>query len=324
MNRNTLVIGTALILGMGWSVTNAARAGQSRNQPPDERHRFQVSVDMVSLSLTVFDEDHGLVTDLEAEHFAVYEDGVMQETKIFSREDLPLRMVILLDTSSSMRMKLALAQEAAVRFVGSLKPGDVAQVVEFNDRVSTLEEFTTDLGQVAEAIRSTVAQGATSLYNAIYIALRGLSRRREGDERQAIVVLSDGADTRSLVSFEDVQELARKTDVMIYSISLRGSERDLEKQKYYNAKYVLEKLAAESGGSSFAPERIEDLSGVYERIATELKSQYNLAYVSTNTAADGSWRRIQVLATRPGMEMSTRAGYYAPRPKPRSTRRPRK
>jgi Ca-activated chloride channel family protein len=198
----------------------------------------------------------------------------------------------------------------------------VAQVIEFNDRVFTLEEFTSDLDRVAAAIRSTVAQGATSLYNAIYIALRGLPRQREGDERQAIVVLSDGADTRSLVSFEDVKELARKTDVMIYAISLRGTEKDLQKQKYYNAKYVLEKLATESGGSSFAPERIEDLAGVYERIATELKSQYNLGYLSSNTAADGSWRRIQVMSHRPGMDVRTRAGYYAPRPRPRSMRRP--
>lgn len=322
MNRKHALIGTLLILSVVWSVTRA-RGRQSRDQSPDEKPRFQVSVDMVSLSLTVFDEDRRLVIDLEEEDFAVYEDGVLQQIKVFTRENLPLRMVILLDTSSSMRMKLSLAQEAAVRFVGSLKPGDVAQVMEFNDRVSTLEEFTTDLDRVAEAIRSTIAQGATSLYNAIYIALQGLSRRREGDERQAIVVLSDGADTRSLVSFEDVQELARKTDVIIYTISLRGTERDLEKQKYYNAKFVLEKLAGESGGSSFAPEKIEDLAGVYERIATELKSQYNLGYISSNTAADGSWRRIQVLSHRPGLDVRTRAGYYAPRPQPRS-RRPRK
>ncbi len=318
MNRKLLLVG-AMILGAAFSVVCAV-AGEAQDQPPGERPRFQVNVDLVSLSLTVFGKDHKLVTDLEESNFIIYEDGVQQKLKVFSQEELPLRMVILLDTSSSMRMKMALAQEAAVRFVGSLKPGDVAQVIEFNDRVFTLVEFTSDLDQVAEAIRSTVAEGATSLYNAIYIALRGLSSRRMSDERQAIVVLSDGADTSSLVLFEDVQELTRKTDVMIYTISLRGTGADLEKQKYYNAKYVLEKLAFESGGSSFAPERIEDLAGVYERIATELKSQYNLGYISTNSAADGSWRRIQVRCTRPGMSVRARAGYYAPRPPPRSRR----
>jgi VWFA-related protein len=318
MKRKLFLVG-AMALGAGLSAVFAL-AGKAQDQPVGERPRFQVSVDLVSLSLTVFDEDHRLVTDLEESNFVIYENGVQQELKLFSHEDLPLRMVILLDTSSSMRMKMALAQEAAVRFVGSLNPGDVAQVIEFNDRVFTLVEFTSDLDQVAEAIRGTVAEGATSLYNAIYIALRGLSKRRVGDERQAIVVLSDGADTRSLVTFEDVQELARKTDVMIYAISLRGTKADLKKEKYYNAKYVLEKLAFESGGSSFAPERIEDLAGVYERIAAELKSQYNLGYVSTNTVADGSWRRIQLQCTRPGMVVRSRAGYYAPRPLPRSRR----
>jgi VWFA-related protein len=270
-------------------------------------------VDTVSLSLTVFDENHRLVTDLEEEDFKVYEDGVEQKIEVFSREDLPLRMIVLLDTSSSMRMKMRMAQEAAIEFVRSLKAGDQIKVIEFSDRVLTLEDFSSDVEGVAEAIRSTEARGATALFNAIYIALQSLSRRRRTDERQAVVVLSDGADTRSLVTFEDVRELARKTDVMIYAISLRGTKKDLKKDKYRNAKYVLEKLAEESGGSSFSPENIKDLSGVYDQIADELKSQYNMGYTSSDTLTDGTWRRIQVLCTRPGMDVRTRAGYYAPR-----------
>ena len=214
---------------------------------------------------------------------------------------------------------MRMAQDAAVEFVRSLRLGDQIKVIEFNDRVMTLEDFSSDVDRVAEAIHSTEAQGATALYNAIYIALQSLSRRRKSDERQAVVVLSDGADTRSLVTFDDVRELARKTDVMIYTISLRGTEKDLKKDKYLNAKYVLEKLAEESGGSSFSPEGIKDLSGVYDQIASELKSQYNIGYTSTNTVADGSWRRVQVLCDRSGMDVRARAGYYAPR-----TRRPRK
>jgi Ca-activated chloride channel family protein len=278
---------------------------------------------MVSLSLTVFDGNRKLVTDLDEKNFKVYEDGVEQEIGVFSREDLPLRMVVLLDTSASMRIKMEMAQDAAVEFVRSLKSGDQIKVIEFNDRVMTLMDFTADVDQVAEAIRSTFAEGATSLYNAIYIALQGLSRRRQSDERQAVVVLSDGADTRSLVTFEDVRELARKTDVMIYTISLRGTEDDLKKQKYLDAKYVLEKLAAESGGSSFSPKSIKDLSGVYDRIADELKSQYNIGYVSSNTTADGNWRRLQVLCDRPGLDVRTRAGYYAPRARSRNRRAPK-
>jgi VWFA-related protein len=274
---------------------------------------------MVSMSLTVFDENKKLVTDLKKEDFTVYEDGVEQELGIFSREDLPLRMIILLDTSSSMRIKMEMAQDAAIEFVQSLKPGDQVKVIEFNDRVLNLIDFTADIDEVAAAIRTTVPDGATALLDAIYIALHSLSRRRQGDERQAIVVLSDGADTRSHVTFEDVRERTRKTDVTVYAISLRGSEEDLKKNKYFEAKYVLEKLASESGGSSFAPEEIKDLVGVYEQISNELKNQYSLGYISSNTKTDGAWRRIQVLCKRPGLEIRTRDGYYAPR---RRSRRP--
>jgi Ca-activated chloride channel family protein len=126
-------------------------------------------------------------------------------------------------------------------------------------------------------------------------------------------VLSDGNDTRSLVTFDDVRDLARKTDVLVYTISLRGQEEDLKKQKYLDAKYELEKLSVETGGSSFAPSGIDDLAGVYERIAAELKSQYNIGYVSTNSKTDGSWRRLQVMCNQEGTEVRSRAGYYAPR-----------
>ena len=286
---------------------------QTMAQESKQAAQFRVSVEMVSLSATVFDEKQRLVTDLEPENFAIYEDGVAQKIRVFSKEDLPLRMVILLDTSASMGRRMDLAQEAAVRFARSLKEGDQVKVIEFNSRVLTLAEFTTDFEKVENAIRATKAEGATSLYEALYIALRSLSRRRQGDERQSIVVLSDGNDTRSLVTFEDVRQLARKTDVLIYTISLRGSKDDLKKQKYSDAKYELEKLSGETGGSSFAPEQSKDLSGIYEQIAIELKSQYNIGYVSTNTNSDGAWRRLQIRCDREGSAVRSRIGYYAPR-----------
>ena len=286
---------------------------QTLAQKSNQTAQFRVSVEMVSLSVTVFDKKQRLVTDLELENFTIYEDGVAQEIRVFSKEDLPLRMVILLDTSASMSSRMELAQEAAVRFARSLKEGDQVKVIEFNSRVLTLSDFTTDFEKVAKAIRATKAEGATSLYEALYIALRSLSRRREGDDRQAIVVLSDGNDTRSLVTFEDVRQLARKTDVLIYTISVRGSEDDLKKHKYANAKYELERLSAETGASSFAPKQIKDLSGVYERIATELKSQYNIGYVSTNTKTDGAWRYLQIRCDRDDSVVRSRIGYYASR-----------
>lgn len=288
----------------------------------EQRPRFEVAVDTVSLSLTLTDGKGRLVGGLPVENFKVYEDGVEQELRYFSQEELPLRMVILLDTSSSMRQKIDLAREAAIRFARSLKPGDEVQIVEFNDRVLTLAEFTSDMAVVEEALRKAEVGGATSLYNAIYISLKDLERRSSNREldRRAIVVLSDGNDTASLLGFEDVKEQARKSNVIVYAISLRASEDDLEKDKYRIAKYELDMLAQESGGVSYAPEKLDDLSGVYDEIATELKSQYTIGYVSSNQTADGEWRHLQVLSAEPNTVVRTRNGYYGPRPSRR--RRP--
>jgi Ca-activated chloride channel family protein len=275
---------------------------------------FRVGVDTVSLSVTLLDEDDRLVTGLPVENFTVYEDGVEQDIQYFAHGELPLKMVILLDVSSSMRQKIEMAQEAAIGFVESLTPGDEVQVVEFGNRVLTLVEFTKDFDAVASAIRSTTVAGATALYNAIYISLKDLEAyRRDELDRRAIVVLSDGNDTRSVLGFEDVKEQARKSNIIIYAISLRASEADLEKEKYRNAKYELDILAEESGGVSYAPEELDDLAGVYDDILVELKSQYTLGYVSTNSEHDGKWRRLQVVSAAPGTRVRTREGYYAPR-----------
>lgn len=285
-----------------------------------QRSRFSVSVDTVSVAVTVLDDRDRIVAGLPQENFKIYENGVEQQIEFFSREELRLKMVILLDTSTSMREKLPLAQEAAVHFVRTLKPGDEVQVVEFNERVLTLVEFTSDFDQVAEAIMQTELAGATSLYNAIYISLKDLEALSQSElDRRAIIVLSDGNDTNSRLVFEDVRQQARKSNVMIYAISLRASEADLKKDKYRNAKYELDMLARESGGVSYAPEKIGDLSEVYDAIAAELKGQYTLSYISTNPEQDGSWRQLQILSAKEGSHIRAREGYYAP--KARRTRR---
>ena len=184
------------------------------------RYQFRVTVDLISLNVTVTDNRDHFVTDLLEEDFSIYEDGITQDVSIFSREDLPIRMVLLIDTSASMDDKMSFAQGAAVNFVHEMKDDDLTEVVEFGSRPHVLQPFTADLEKLNRAIRMTQAGGTTQLYNALYISLKGLSRRRQDIRRQAIVVLSDGEDTSSLVTFERVMELAKETDVTIYTISL--------------------------------------------------------------------------------------------------------
>jgi Ca-activated chloride channel family protein len=295
------------------SITGAllsSLSGATQDSTQD-KYQFRVSVDLISLNVTVVDTRNRFITELGRENFSVYEDGIKQEISVFSREDLPIRMVLLMDTSASMEEKIGFAQEAAIRFVGTQKEDDVAQVVEFGSRARILQPFTSDHEKLSKVIRMTQAGGTTSLYNALYIALKNLSRRRTDIRRQAIVVLSDGEDTSSIVSFEQVMELAKDTDVTIFTISLRQQSR--RHSRYFSeAEHVLKKLAEETGGQWFFPNQIEELESVYDRIAKELKSQYNIGYVSSNTKRDGSWRRVVVQTDRESLIVRTKLGYYAP------------
>ena len=275
------------------------------------RYQFRVTVDLISLNVTVTDTRDRFVTDLLEEDFSIYEDGIAQDVSVFSREDLPIRMVLLIDTSASMDDKMSFAQKAAVNFVHEMKDDDLTEVVEFGSKPHVLQPFTADVEKLNRAIRMTQAGGTTQLYNALYISLKGLSRRRQDIRRQAIVVLSDGEDTSSLVTFERVMELAKETDVTIYTISLRR-EGGRRSRAFSEAEFVLKKLAEETGGQWFFPEQIEELTDVYARIAAELKNQYNIGYVSNNPKRDGSWRRVVVQTTYPNLRVRTKLGYYAP------------
>jgi Ca-activated chloride channel family protein len=281
-------------------------------QEQSDRYQFRVTVDLISLNVTVTDTRNRFVTELLQNDFSVYEDGIGQEISVFSREDLPIRMVLLMDTSASMDEKMGFAQEAAVNFVRTMKEDDLTEVVEFGSKAHVLQPFTSDHEVLTRAIRMTQAGGTTSLYNALYIALKNLSRRREDIRRQAIVVLSDGEDTSSLVSFEQVMELAKQTDVTVYTISLRRPNAR-RGRAFSEAEFVLKKLAEETGGQWFFPGQIGELESVYERIATELKSQYNIGYISNNPRRDGSWRRVVVQTGYPDLVVRTKLGYFAPK-----------
>jgi len=305
MRRLAQLIGLAAVL----FVSSTPRAFA---QDPTGRYQFRVTVDLISLNVTVTDTRNRFVTDLLREDFALFEDGIAQEVSVFSQEDLPIRMVLLLDTSASMDEKMGFAQEAAINFVGEMKDDDLTEVVEFGSKPHVLQPFTADVEKLNRAIRMTQAGGTTQLYNALYISLKSLSRRRQDIRRQAIVVLSDGEDTSSLVTFERVMELAKETDVTIYTISLR-QEGGRRSRAFSEAEFVLKKLAEETGGQWFFPGQLAELTSVYARIATELKSQYNIGYVSNNPKRDGSWRRVVVQTTYPDLLVRTKLGYYAPK-----------
>ena len=283
-------------------------------QPQDEP-AFRTGVDLVSLNVTVTDSDNRYVTNIVQEDFQLYEDGARQDITFYTRTQLPIALALLMDTSASMTEKMSTAQEAAVGFAERLRDEDLASVIDFDSRVVILQGFTDSIDALKNAIRQTSAGGSTSLYNAIYISLKELAKvaatTTDDIRRQAIVMLSDGEDTSSLVEFDEVLELAKRSDTVIYSIGLRS--RDIRTRRgFREADFVLRQLAQETGGRAFFPDDVADLPEIYQRISDELSSQYTLGYISKNPLRDGQWRRIVVRVEGQDVAARTKQGYYAP------------
>jgi Ca-activated chloride channel homolog len=296
----------------GSSPTPAAGQPPSSQQPS-----FRAGVDLVSLNVTVTDATQKYITDLGQENFQVFEDGVKQDVTLFNRTNLPIALALLVDTSASMETRLPIAQEAAIGFAHRLRSQDLAEVVDFDSRVVVLQSFTSNASEIEAAIRKTSAGGSTSMYNAIYIALKDLKKAvattPDDIRRQAIVVLSDGEDTSSLLPFEEVLDLAKRSETAIYSIGLRSSESTSSAAKgFKEAEFVMRQLAQQTGGRSFFPSQIADLNGIYGQIADELSSQYTVGYTSKNPKRDGAWRRVVVRTDRSGTIARTKQGYFAP------------
>ena len=288
-------------------------AQQQPPAPPD-RPAFRAGVEIVSLNVTVTDTGNRYITDLDDADFSVFEDGVKQDLSFFNRRQQPIALSLLLDSSASMEDKLPMLQSAAVSFVKRLKSNDMAQIIDFDSRVEIRQAFTGNQAELEQAIGRIAAGGSTSLHNALYIALKELRKiqavSEEDVRRQALIVFSDGEDTSSLISFDEVLDLAKRSETAIYTIALRGA--DTQSKGFREAEFVMRQLAQETGGRAFFPLRAEDLTAVYGQIADELASQYTLGYTPKNGKRDGAWRRIVVQTTRANVTPRAKRGYFAP------------
>lgn len=306
--RPPLLLGLGLAAGL--TVVSAQPPEQDAQTPLPS---FRTEVDVVSLNVTATDSDNRFITDIPQEDFRVYEDGVQQEITFFNRSQLPIALSLLMDTSASMDERMGTAQEAAIGFARGLRPEDLAEIIDFDSRVDILQTFTNDLQDLEDAIRLTSAGGSTSLYNALYISLKELSKaplQTAEIRRQAVVVLSDGEDTSSLLTFDEVLELAKRSETAIYTIGLQAdSDR---RAGFREADFVLRQLAHETGGRSFFPGDVNDLPTIYQQISDELSSQYTLGYISANPMRNGQWRRTIVQVEREEATARTKQGYYAP------------
>jgi Ca-activated chloride channel homolog len=296
-------------------VVTALVSAHAQTPAKPQQQIFRAAIDVVSLNVTVLDPQNRYLTDLSEGDFAVYEDGTKQDLLFFNRSSLPIALSLLIDTSASMENRLQIAQEAAIGFARKLRPQDFAQVVDFDSRVEITQDFTNNVADLERAIRAATAGGSTSLHNAIYISLKELAKIKAKSQddvrRRAIIVLSDGEDTSSLVTYEEVLDLAKRSETALYTIGLQPRDAPASKG-FREAEFVLRQLAQETGGRAFFIQRVEELKDVYGQISDELSSQYTLGYASKNGRRDGSWRRVVVQVARTGAVARTKRGYYAP------------
>jgi Ca-activated chloride channel family protein len=284
---------------------------------------YRARTDLIVLQVAVVDQQHRFVAGLEREDFVVYEEGVAQPIALFASTKAPLDALVVLDTSSSMTGRMELAQDAAITLLGALRASDRAGLVVFNNSVAIAHQLSEDLAAAMRAIRGAQPGGATALHEAVYVALHDLARAgrasAEGEaRRQALIVLSDGADNRSRVRFDDVLESARRGSVTIFTVlpahMAELSVPTLGRDHHGDETYNMRRLAEETGGRAFTPKDFSELGRIYADISSELGQQYWLAYAPSATARPG-FRRLSVrVATRPELRARTRSGYYASAP----------
>jgi VWFA-related protein len=274
---------------------------------------FRGGVDLVGFGVTVVDRRGEVITDLTADDFRIVEDRRPQTIASFARGDetsagLPLHLGLLFDTSGSMGEDIDLARSAAVRFLNTFTEAVDMTLVDFDTEVRVVTYSQSQFPRMVERIRTRKPQGWTAMYDALGVYLDGAA----GNVGRTILVLfTDGGDTRSSIDFGAVMDLVRASEATIHTVGFLehqpGGARTVQRAR-------LSQIATATGGQAFFPLSMKDVEAAYDKVAAQIRAQYTLGYVSTNTARDGRWRDVQVSLTRSdlrGARIQSRKGYFA-------------
>ncbi len=276
---------------------------------------FRTGIDLVNVGVTVVDRKGQLVTSLAPEDFVLLEEGRPQQVQYFARglriEDAPppLHLGLLFDTSGSMVEDLSFSRSAAIKFLNAMPEAEDMTVVDFDTEVRVFKYGQQDFARLVERLRSRKPDGWTALYDALGVYLDGAAALTG---RRILVIYTDGGDTRSALTFSEVLDLIKASDVTVYAIGFlehQSSSTRLEQR------LRLQQLAETSGGLAFFPSSIKQLDEMYEKVRNEITAQYTLGFQSTNLKADGAWRSLEVKLARPdlkGLKVRARKGYFAP------------
>lgn len=291
-----------LFLATAIATSNFHLPARAQNPQDDEVER--VETDLVVLNVVATNGGGEYVHGLERANFKIYEDGQEQRITNFSREETPFAVALLLDISGSMEGRVSMARAAAIRFLDGLRADDTAAVYSFGRKVEQVQDFSPsrDLSPVAFGLS---AKGETALHDAIVRAANDLAKRPE--KRRAIVVLSDGMDTRSAASSDKALNVALAVNATLYTVDM--SEQAVNVQKTFSAAGILREFANKSGGRFVSTPGGKALRDAFGNIVEELSNQYTIGYRPTNRAHDGRWRSIEVRVDQPDVKARTRRGY---------------
>lgn len=309
-----LLFALLAVHGQVWS-----QADDADGKPPV----FHVTVDQVVVYAAVYDQQGRLVTGLQQSDFQLFEDRVEQQLTSFAQTEVPTTLGIVIDSSGSMRDKLPQVEQAVDLFLNYHHPTNELFLIRFDDEVELEEDFTYNPDDIRDAVANLIARGGTALYDAIYLAVE---KARTGHEpKKVLLVFTDGEDKDSYYRPEELLEKVKEADCQVFLVAFLDEELKQDRgffgvfrSERKKLQRPLEEIAAVSGGEAFFPEQLADLGPIFERVAQELGNQYRLAYLSSNPARDGSWRRIDVKvknAKERGLKVRARKGYYAPGPR---------
>jgi Ca-activated chloride channel family protein len=285
-----------------------------------QQARFRADVDLVNFGVTVVDKLGNPVTGLTARDFEILENGKKQTLAFFASgqpaQAPPLHLGLLLDTSGSMADDLNDARSAAIKFVNALDGAADVTLVDFDTEVRAARFDPDDYPRLVERIRGRKADGWTALYDAVGVYLNGAQNQ---DGQKVLVVYTDGGDTTSSLTFGDMLDLLKASDVTVYAIGYLDHQAGGGRMQQ---RTELDRTAATTGGQAFFPAGSKTLEGVFDKIREELVARYSLGYVSSDARTDGAWRNVEIKLLRTdlkGVRVRTRAGYFAPY-KPRAGR----
>jgi VWFA-related protein len=308
---------TVLVISSVLSILPSGLSGQSIGTPAptaggDAKKSVVVEVELVNVVFSAVDKKGKVVTDLTRNDIRIEEDDKEQTITNFTREsDVPLAIALLIDTSTSIRDKLKVEQEAAIDFFHTTirRRLDKATLLSFDSTIDLLQPFTDNPDELTKAVRKLKPGGGTKMFDAIQLACQEQLKKESG-KRRVLVLISDGDDNMSFETLDSTLEAAQRADVSIYAISTNTSGFfGMASPK--NDK-MLKRLAEATGGRAFFPSKIDEMAMNFQEISQELRNQYSLAYRSTNSKRDGTFRSIKIDAARKDVKMYHRKGYYAP------------